>query len=94
MEARRLADEIAARRILDEQSKAVINQQVLDEDSIVLPDVPLSIESTEEKVKNKCLNLVQAIDKDIKYKMHHATFIFTLSIFNLPKYVLCWYDAV
>ena len=49
-EARRLADEAAARSILEEQSKSVVTKQELTSENIIIPDVPLPTESTEEKV--------------------------------------------
>lgn len=49
-EARRLADETAARSILEEQSKSVVTKQELTSENIIIPDVPLPTESTEEKV--------------------------------------------
>ena len=49
-EARRLADETAARSILEEQSKSVVTKQELTAENIIIPDIPLPTESTEEKV--------------------------------------------
>jgi hypothetical protein len=45
-----MADETAARCILEEQSKSVVTKQELTSENIVIPDVPLPTESTEEKV--------------------------------------------
>lgn len=45
-----MADETAARQILEEQSKSMITKQELTTENIITPDVPLPTESTEEKV--------------------------------------------
>ena len=50
VDARRLADDAAARRILEEQSKSVVTKEQLTTENIVVPDVKIPTESTEEKV--------------------------------------------
>ena len=50
MEARRLADDAAARRILEEQSKSIVTKEQMTVDNIIVPDVNIPSESTEEKV--------------------------------------------
>lgn len=50
IEARRLADEAAARHILEEQNKSVVPKQSLTADDIIIPDVNIPSESTEERV--------------------------------------------
>ena len=60
-EARRLADETAARSILEEQSKSVVTKQELTAENIIIPDIPLPTESTEEKVHAYLLFIIAKI---------------------------------
>ena len=52
-EARRQAEEVAAQRILEEQSQAIAANKPADADHIIVPEVIIARETTEEQVSRK-----------------------------------------
>lgn len=90
-EARRLADETAARLILEEQSKSVVTKQELTAESIIVPDVPLPTESTEEKVEHcsiifmLCFPNLRNLHQRIVVKKKWLFFNFPISMVQLCK---------
>ena len=55
-EARRQAEEAAAQRIIEEQSQAIAANKPVDADHVIVPEVILPRETSEEQVRTYLLN--------------------------------------